>query len=465
MNNGTTSSKDCSSAKELCIEHGKGLHLTISHLNNECVLVNYTSKSEQYLKAFFDIDQNVYIYGGPMHGQDDPRWPLKKTFSSYPYMYIDTDKQHSFYQGVLEPYWLFSSGFYVYVDNHVPLHFEITDNGLEFKASGSDKYYYEQPTQHTTLNFTMCKLDNAKKAHKHAIKKFLGIPTKIPDTKIVTQPVWNTHPRYEFQAVNESMVMDFAEKVIRNGFKPGRFDFGYKWEDGFGNSIPDTSKFPDLKGLIMKLKSLNFTIALLVPPFISEMTNPNLTEQEKSYLAKTDSQGWAFFHYARMELGGEYINTSNPDARNWFQKRLLHLRETFGFDSFNFDNGDYRRIRYTTRNLLEIIRENTKLLAEIDSNAITNVARGTQECGLVLLMSQTEFGFDDRLTTLIPRLLHMNILGYSFTMPSMIAHAPYYLDDVELYIRDVQLRVFMPSMQFSIHRPPWMYNETVSSLN
>lgn len=62
------------------------------------------------------------------------------------------------------------------------------------------------------------------------------------------------------------------------------------------------------------------------------------------------------------------------------------------------------------------------------------------------------------LATLIPALLHSNIVGYPFVLPDMIGGNGYDdKPDKELFIRWLQANVFMPTLQFSY--VPWDYDQ------
>lgn len=86
----------------------------------------------------------------------------------------------------------------------------------------------------------------------------------------------------------------------------------------------------------------------------------------------------------------------------------------------------------------------------------------TQDAPLMVRMldRRSRWGIDNGLKTLIPTALTFGLLGYPFVLPDMIGGNAY--DGVkvesELYIRWLQINVFMPAIQFSI--PPWYFNDT-----
>lgn len=456
-----TSFKDCSSSKELCQTYTDGTHLRISHWTDECILLNYSTKSNNHsLKVSFDI-KNSHMYGGPMnerHG--DLNWPAEESyFVDEPYMNIETDPQNElYYQAILEPYWLFSKGYYIYVDNDVPL-FITSNSKNRFELRAENVSPYVKPSQPAlALNFALCKLDNTRKAHEHAIRLFLGKPSKVPDIRGVTQPVWITlDPSELYASVNQTAIMDSAQKIIKHGYG-GRLMIGHKWEKNFGNLEPNNLEFSDFKGLLNYLKSLNFTLDVRVYPFVSFRVQ--LSKEDQSNLVQNE----IFDHF--YQTHGRYIDPTNPNSLNWFHKRLMNLRNMYGIDSFEFYNGNYEGLTWNNSipNPVEIIiQETAKLLDKFNSNIVTNMARGTQKYGFFLTIpSVTDIqSYWRALRAVIPRLLQMNILGYSFTLSNIIGG---YSNDIsrEQYLRWVQLTVFMPSMQFSIHRPPWSYDEVIS---
>lgn len=73
----------------------------------------------------------------------------------------------------------------------------------------------------------------------------------------------------------------------------------------------------------------------------------------------------------------------------------------------------------------------------------------------------TYWGFNNGLITVIPNILAMNLNGYPFVLPDMIGGNGYNESpSKELFIRWLQVNVFMPTMQFSF--VPWDYDVEVS---
>ena len=86
-----------------------------------------------------------------------------------------------------------------------------------------------------------------------------------------------------------------------------------------------------------------------------------------------------------------------------------------------------------------------------------------------MMDKDSNWGYDNGLKTLIPHMLTMGLIGYPFVLPDMIGGNAYggsltttVYPERELFIRWLQVSVFMPSLQFSI--PPWLYDDEVVSI-
>lgn len=66
---------------------------------------------------------------------------------------------------------------------------------------------------------------------------------------------------------------------------------------------------------------------------------------------------------------------------------------------------------------------------------------------------------DGGLNSLIPSILNLNINGYGFSLPGMIGGQSKIRPREEIFIRWLQVSVFMPSNQYSY--PPWDYSAEV----
>lgn len=427
----------------------------VNKLNNECQSLNYSSSKEHLLRANFDI-KNIHLYGGAEH--KSLKWPVDKmTYERNSYV---TKTNH--YQAILEPYWLTSNGYYVYVGNGVPLFISQASGIFELIAENQPPYRKKDAV---ALNFTVCKLHDARRAQEHAIQHFLGKPLTVPDVRRVSQPIWSTWVRYK-DNIDEKTTLRYAREIVKHGYG-GQLEIDDNWERCYGSLQPDRKKFKDLKRLVGRLKKLKFRVTIWVHPFVNVNCNPTYAEGLEKGLFVKDASGQVLMNWWRGNAS--YIDFTNVDARNWYRKRLIHLREAYGIDSFKFDGGEssyspqpavYHRMADDYPET--IVKAYVKLIASFDPNVHTRVARGTQQHAIFVTMMDRESDWSGNLglTSVIPQLLQMNVLGYSFVLPDMIAGNFYGKEaSGELFIRWLQLNTFMPSLQFSI--PPWYFDDEV----
>lgn len=99
--------------------------------------------------------------------------------------------------GVAERYFLNSYGDYIYVENYVPLFIDANATGqsnLCFTAK------FEQPflaVSELRLHYRVCTLGTARAAHLHAVENIFGVPSALPDERMVQHPIWSTWVRYK----------------------------------------------------------------------------------------------------------------------------------------------------------------------------------------------------------------------------------------------------------------------------
>ena len=74
------------------------------------------------------------------------------------------------------------------------------------------------------------------------------------------------------------------------------------------------------------------------------------------------------------------------------------------------------------------------------------------------------WGHDNGIETMIPHLLNFGVIGYPFVLPDMVGGNafPPGTPDRELFVRWVELNVFLPSIQYSI--APWDFDAEVLTM-
>lgn len=110
--------------------------------------------------------------------------------------------------------------------------------------------------------------------------------------------------------------------------------------------------------------------------------------------------------------------------------------------------------------LLQITKDYVRTVAQFGPMVEVRAGHGTQDLPIFLRMldKDTEWTFKNGLPTLITTLLQLNLVGYPFILPDMIGGNGYNTTlTKELFIRWLQVNVFMPSLQFSY--APWDFDD------
>ncbi|XP_068085898.1 myogenesis-regulating glycosidase-like [Anabrus simplex] len=399
-------------------------------------------------------------YGGPEQRQQ--YWPIEnETFANYSYVTKQQDNQ-----GIAEPYWLTSSGNYLYVFANTPLFIdENAEEPGQFIMIAKNVEPYSNKRVNTTLEYAVCIAKNARLAHEDAIENFLGKPTGIPDERMIRYPIWSTWAQYKTN-ISAEVVTDFANQILKNGFQNSQLEIDDFWETCYGSLTFDTEKFPDIKALTDLLKSKGFRVTLWIHPFINVDCEPYYSEAlAKGYLV-LDITGNAESTWWNGK--GAVIDFTKPEAANWWANRLRKLQQEAGIDSFKFDAGETSWLPqlpvlsgpitlqpgiFTTKYVETVSQFGPMIEVRVGQRTqhLPNFVR--------MLDKDSRWDFNNGLPTLITTLLQMNMVGYSFVLPDMVGGNGYGSDVVtkELFIRWLEANVFMPSIQFSY--VPWDFDE------
>lgn len=105
-----------------------------------------------------------------------------------------------------------------------------------------------------------------------------------------------------------------------------------------------------------------------------------------------------------------------------------------------------------------------RTVAKFGRMSEVRAAQGTQELPIFVRMmdKNSYWDYNRGVATLISTLFQLNMVGYGFVLPDMIGGNGYFNDypSREMFIRWLQVVVFMPSLQYSY--VPWDYDpETI----
>ncbi|XP_060841150.1 myogenesis-regulating glycosidase-like [Rhopalosiphum padi] len=387
-------------------------------------------------------------------------WPLNKlNWTDTPYLTRELGSQ-----AVVESYFFNSDGYYIHIDESVPLFVDI--NGARpGKMCFTAKVVAPYRKDRNSMQYQVCKYKNARVAHESAIKDFLGMPTSIPDPYVIKYPIWSTWARYKAD-VDTLTVKKFAREIIDHGFPRGTFEIDDKWETCYGSAEFNTSRFKNIKRLVEKLRFNGFKTSLWTHPFVNLECPCHNSAKAKGYFVKSTSNT---VNTTWWNGDGSYVDFTNPEAAAWWSNALRNLLATSGIDTLKFDAGESSwspqlpvfydsDLTYYPDN---IVNAYLKTISSFGNGIEYRASRRSQEFGRLLRMMDrnSRWDFELGLPTLITSLIQLNMIGYPFVLPDMIGGNGY--DNLppskEMYIRWMQANVFMPVVQFSY--TPWDFDQ------
>ncbi|XP_070507787.1 myogenesis-regulating glycosidase-like [Chironomus tepperi] len=409
-------------------------------------------------------DENVNWYGGPE--QKNQKYPIQHfRFSDYAYITKELDSA-----GIMERYWFSSRKFFILIDYETPLFIDQNEHEICFTAKKELPYYVHNNV--FEFNYKIGVSTSMKELHVSVINKYLGKPKGgMPDERLIRYPIWNTWVEFGRQ-INESIVEEFAQKIVDHGFNHSLIDIDDFWEDCYGSGIVNTTNFGNLKALTNKLKSQGFIVGMWTHPFINKDCQPYYDEAvANNYLVKSHNGSTETSWWNSKTNQAAHFDFTNPAALSFYRRRLEAIQRDFGIDVFKFDAGetswyptDPKFERDWDISPSQITRAFVEMAADFGNKLEIRVGWGTQNLHVLVRMLDfdSRWTADNGLKSLIPTLFQFNFNGYVFVLPDMIGGNQYGADVItkELFIRWLQASTFMPSLQFS-HAPWHFFEDTI----
>lgn len=81
------------------------------------------------------------------------------------------------------------------------------------------------------------------------VENYLGTTDTRPDDRMMKQPIFTTWS-YFFKDINQSLVLDYAQKINDNGYEISQLEIDDKWELFYGDLDFDSGKFPDPQKMV-----------------------------------------------------------------------------------------------------------------------------------------------------------------------------------------------------------------------
>ena len=445
------------------------LEITTKH-QDRCYEIAWSAsgKDVDFFMDCFELGDLYHLYGGSELFIQ--AWPLEKAdIEMQPFLPSDCDSFTGAYGAVLERYWLTSRGGAILVDDAVPLHVSLNSEQICLKADSNAYPQPSKPPQLLQLNYILCIGEDVKDVHRFMAKAFLASPASIPDRRMIEEPIWSTWARYKTD-INQSVILSFAAEIKEHGFPYSQVEIDDKYSNVYGDFDFNLTKFPDAKLMVRKLHDDNFRVTVWVYPYASPGSEA-FKEGFPYWVRGSDGLPGLMKWWNGI---GVALDTTNPQGKQWYYGRLKAFQEMYELDSFKFDGGglsyvpeDYKLHNATGTNPSSYSTNYASLAAMFGNLTEVRVGYRSQHFPLFVRILDRASRWDETngLRSVIPATFTFGILGYPFVLPDMIGGNAYtngssaqgsVKPEKELYIRWLQLNVFLPAMQFSI--PPWDYD-------
>lgn len=313
-------------------------------------------------------------------------------------------------------------------------------------------------------------------AYQYTSKQFFPASGKWPDSLLITAPQYNLWIELRYNP-NQHDVLDYAQKVLDNGFPAGVLMVDDNWSNYYGEFDFNKEKFPNAKKLMDQLHALGFKTMLWICPFISPDSEIfRELSSKKLLLLNNEGNQTLSWGKAKKPLLIEWWNgysacldLTNPAAQKWLKNKLDSLQIKYGIDGFKFDAGD--AYFYDDPNLVSFKKvganDHSKAWGEVGLSYPLNEYRAMWKMAgepLVQRLADKDHSWT-ALQLLIPNSIAQQLAGYTFTCPDMIgggqftSFLPGKTIDQKLIVRFAQVHALMPMMQFSV--APWRVLDSV----
>ncbi|XP_065910992.1 myogenesis-regulating glycosidase-like [Dysidea avara] len=451
-----------------------------------CLSVKWRGPSSQKvpLRDCYNLSEASWFAG---HTPNIQSWPLNTSINMTSFLPIDSyNNTNSSFGSVLHPIWLSTRGAAVFVNKKTPLHVSLSQTELCIQSLPYPLLCSPpDTTQITTLEYRVCGFVNVKDAAVHFLdgSEEVNHPSHTPHMDLFKYPIWSTWVRYK-ENITQDKISMFLNEILSHNFTISNFEIDDRYSTEYGTVDFDPAKFDDVTSFTRSddVVRNNVAITTWVHPFVDYSAADFTEGLDNLYfypggLSRTEA-------LVRWWNGvAAVINFEDDHAKNWFRNKLNTFRDNYGVASFKFDAGEINYLPeclyYPSPEQNSFTAQYAQFAASIDNSSVgsraeVRVGHFTQDLPIMVRMidRDTRWGLDNGLHSVIVTALSMGLMGYPFILPDMIGGNNYNngdinavgaIDDVELYIRWMQLVTFLPSMQFSI--PPWDLEEAARSLN
>ncbi|XP_062619139.1 myogenesis-regulating glycosidase-like [Saccostrea cucullata] len=469
----------------LCLRWHRYTDLEVRKLkgSDQCHEITWKPSSRDFLpQDCISLRGAIWYGGGEMY---DQKWPLRDvSIPLQPYLPNDLMYKTKYnkpagniFGNVIERFWLSTKGVGIVVDSSVPLFVSMntSNSNLLCFTTSSDHPRYPAGQSHV-LKYTICKKKNIKEVYELMQKRHFESPKDKPSLDLMQFPVLSTIPKFE-NNMTQGALLKFVKKFKDDiqkalSIKKLFFEFDGLFSSKFGNFDIDSGLFPNAHQVCSTLREYGYQIIVSMTPLISK-DSKNFDTKTEFLVQNSNSEQLALVKWYYGMVG--IVDVTNPDAARWFHSKLSTMMKEYGIDGLklyacesnylppnHLSHGSLTNPGSYVTNLLSLVSN----LGQDKQLLQTTCAYKSQKHSMYIQLGRKEskWGEDNGLQSVIPAVLTLGILGYPFVIPDVVGGSGSHGNTTsppnrELYIRWLQIAVFMPVLKFSY--VPWDYDDKV----
>ena len=402
-------------------------------------------------------------YGGAVNlGEDQPWTETSETFNRL-YGKRDYDLSSDCWGGGVMPFLVSDKGRYVWSDS--PFMFRFSGGVLRIESNG-DKVAAK--IGGTTL----------REAYLAGMRRHFPFSGVRPPSEFFSKPQFNNWIEIFLHGINQEVSEKYVRDLADSGFPCGVFMTDGGWMKYHGSELFDEIKFPDPVRYFDLIRTNGWKSILWMSYFVSPDSQREYRklryyphkgrpgsgyERGLDYLVhrKRSNEATVFRWWSGISAA---YDLTNPDAFEYYVKRLQKFASDYHFDGFKFDAGDPESIPEDDYRLFkpdmprcEFGRAYSKVGTRIPYNEFRS-GYGTGGQALIQRLQDQPHTWKAQ-KQIIKDIISSGLIGYPYAVGDMIGGGlcgsffdgkPF---SPELMVRSCQLQALMPMMQFSL--APW----------
>ena len=434
----------------------------------------------------------------------DQRWPLETTqVQNQPYISndilfrsnFDDTEQSNFFGNVLDRFWINSNGVGIIVKSDVPLFVSLNEsksNLLCFSADYANSPYPNPDSKIAALEYTVCKAKDVKEAHDLMIHEYLGFHqhTNLPNSDLMKGLTFTTAGKYRPQSRQGQLlkssknisdtIVELNANLKSQKIEKTFFEIEDPFSSAFGDFNFNDKYFSNAHQMLGYIREYHQEIIVTMTPFMS-MNSRDFEKNSEKLLKDVQGQTPSLIKWYHGLTG--VIDITNPDTLTWYHDQLKTMMKNYKINSFLFYGCETNFLPKVHKSFRHLVNPGTFITDYLtDASSLDNkkdnykgtliqstCAYQTQRLSLYtsLARKQSDWSHQNGIKSVIPAVLTLGILGYPFVVPDIVGGLNYGSNitepmtkpDKELYIRWLQLNMFLPVVKFSY--TPWDYDQDV----